>query len=69
MTADSNSTHLLGDDGPFAAALDGFAPRDAQIRMAEAVEECLQDSTSMVVEAGTGIGKTLAYLVPALLSG
>lgn len=69
MTAESNSAHLLGDGGPFAEALDSFAPREAQIRMAEAVEDCLRDGTSMVVEAGTGIGKTLAYLVPALLSG
>ncbi len=60
---------LLGSDGPFADALPGFAPRDAQIRMAEAVEEALAQKKSLVIEAGTGIGKTLAYLVPAILSG
>jgi ATP-dependent DNA helicase DinG len=69
VTSDSNSARLLGEGGPLAEALDGFAPREAQIRMAGAVEECLRDGASMVVEAGTGIGKTLAYLVPALLSG
>lgn len=64
-----SSARLLGADGPFAEALDGFAPRDAQLRMAEAVEGALGSGSSLVVEAGTGIGKTLAYLVPALLSG
>jgi ATP-dependent DNA helicase DinG len=60
---------LLGADGPFADALPGFAPRETQIRMAEAVEEALAQKKSLVIEAGTGIGKTLAYLVPAILSG
>ncbi|MBT8040099.1 MAG: ATP-dependent DNA helicase [Xanthomonadales bacterium] len=63
------SIRLLGADGPFAEALDGFAPRDEQLRMAEAVEDAIAGGASLVVEAGTGIGKTLAYLVPALLSG
>ena len=63
------SAHLLGADGPFAEALDGFAPREAQTRMADAVQEAFETGGSLVVEAGTGIGKTLAYLVPALLSG
>ena len=65
----NQSVDLLGADGPFADALPGFAPRETQIRMAEAVEEALAQKKSLVVEAGTGIGKTLAYLVPAILSG
>jgi ATP-dependent DNA helicase DinG len=60
---------MLGADGPFSGTLPGFAPRAEQIRMAEAVERNLVDGGSLVVEAGTGIGKTLAYLVPVLLSG
>ena len=64
-----SSARLLGADGPFAEALDGFAPREAQVRMADAVQEAFETGGSLVVEAGTGIGKTLAYLVPALLSG
>lgn len=60
---------LLDEGGPFSDSLPGFAPRSAQIEMAEVVERVLADKTSMVVEAGTGIGKTLAYLVPAILSG
>ena len=63
------SARLLDADGPFAETLNGFAPRDAQLQMAQAVEETLAAGDSLVVEAGTGIGKTLAYLVPALLSG
>ena len=63
------SARLLDADGPFAETLKSFAPRDAQLQMAQAVEETLAAGTSLVVEAGTGIGKTLAYLVPALLSG
>jgi ATP-dependent DNA helicase DinG len=65
----NQSVKLLGADGPFADALPGFAPRETQIRMAEAVEEALAQKKSLVIEAGTGIGKTLAYLVPAILSG
>jgi len=65
----SRSARLLDADGPFADTLTGFAPRAEQIRMAEAVEQNLADSGTLVVEAGTGIGKTLAYLVPVLLSG
>jgi ATP-dependent DNA helicase DinG len=63
------SAAILDANGPFAETLDSFAPRQAQIRMAEAVEETLSSFGSLVVEAGTGIGKTLAYLVPAVLCG
>lgn len=65
----SRSAALLESGGPFAEALQSFAPRDAQIKMAGAVEAALAQGSALVVEAGTGIGKTLAYLVPALLSG
>lgn len=64
-----SAAKLLDADGPFAEALDGFAPREAQRVMADAVQEAIETGSSLVVEAGTGIGKTLAYLVPALLSG
>jgi ATP-dependent DNA helicase DinG len=69
MESPGQSARLLGADGPFSEKLTTFAPRDAQIQMAEAVEQALAGRQSLVVEAGTGIGKTLAYLVPALLSG
>ena len=63
------SAAILDADGPFSETLNSFAPRQAQIRMAEAVEIALSGDASLVVEAGTGIGKTLAYLVPAMLCG
>lgn len=46
-----------------------FRPRDGQTRMALAVAEAIEQRQTLVVEAGTGVGKTYAYLVPALLSG
>jgi ATP-dependent DNA helicase DinG len=47
----------------------GYEERPEQLRMAEVVERALADDSVALVEAGTGTGKTLAYLVPALLSG
>ena len=56
-------------DGPLSLAIDGFTPRGGQSTMALAVADTLDHGGSLVVEAGTGVGKTFAYLVPALLSG
>jgi ATP-dependent DNA helicase DinG len=55
--------------GPLQAAFDGFEPRAGQIEMARAVADTLEHGGRLVVEAGTGIGKTLAYLVPAVFAG
>jgi ATP-dependent DNA helicase DinG len=60
---------VLGPDGPLARALPGYSTRPQQIAMAEHVAAALDERTQLVVEAGTGTGKTFAYLVPALLSG
>lgn len=60
---------ILGPDGPFARLLPGFAPRTQQQAMADAVGAAIADRQTLVAEAGTGTGKTFAYLVPALLSG
>lgn len=60
---------ILGQSGPFARLIDGYSPRDAQLQMATAVADALGDGNVLVAEAGTGTGKTFAYLVPALLSG
>jgi ATP-dependent DNA helicase DinG len=60
---------LLGPGGALARQLPGFRPRAEQITMAHAVADALADSASLVCEAGTGTGKTFAYLVPALVSG
>src|SRR5215472_3762077 len=55
-------------DGPLARALPDFKVRREQLRMAQSVDAALAAHESLVVEAGTGTGKTFAYLVPALLS-
>ncbi|SCZ55738.1 ATP-dependent DNA helicase [Thiohalomonas denitrificans] len=60
---------ILGPDGPFARLLTGFSPRLQQREMADAVAEAIAGREVLVAEAGTGTGKTFAYLVPALLSG
>ena len=60
---------ILGPDGPLAGSLPGFRPRRAQLQMARAVTDALEQRTALFVEAGTGTGKTFAYLVPALLAG
>lgn len=60
---------LLADDGPIAARLEGFRARHEQQEMASAVETALATRAVMVCEAGTGTGKTLAYLVPAFAAG
>ena len=49
-------------------AVDGFEPRDGQRQMAEAVAAAIDDGGVLLAEAGTGTGKTLAYLIPAILS-
>lgn len=66
MTAISE---LLGRNGPLAATVQGFAPREEQQRMAEATAEAIEAQQTLIVEAGTGTGKTFAYLMPALSSG
>jgi ATP-dependent DNA helicase DinG len=60
---------IFGTEGPLARHLPGFKPRAAQIEMAAGVAEAVAGRTSLVVEAGTGTGKTFAYLIPALLAG
>ncbi|HEX4388815.1 MAG TPA: ATP-dependent DNA helicase [Steroidobacteraceae bacterium] len=60
---------IFGGDGALARALPGFRARREQLRMAQRIAAALAERESLVVEAGTGTGKTFAYLVPALLSG
>src|SRR5262245_31061325 len=59
---------VFGAHGPLARRVPGYAPRREQRLMAAAVADALRELTHLVVEAGTGTGKTFAYLVPALLS-
>jgi ATP-dependent DNA helicase DinG len=60
---------FFGQDGRLAASLPGFEFREGQLIMARAVGRAFAERRSLMVEAGTGTGKTLAYLVPALFSG
>tara|TARA_R110002049_G_scaffold252263_1_gene426821 strand:- start:132759 stop:134687 length:1929 start_codon:yes stop_codon:yes gene_type:complete len=55
--------------GELAQKIKGFKHRPQQVTMASAVHQAIQDSSTLVVEAGTGVGKTFAYLIPAMLSG
>jgi ATP-dependent DNA helicase DinG len=63
------AAELLGPDGPLARSLPAYEARPAQLEMARAVERALASDRILICEAGTGTGKSLAYLVPALLSG
>ncbi|MEM9208077.1 MAG: ATP-dependent DNA helicase [Pseudomonadota bacterium] len=65
----SDLTAYFEEDSPLRKALPGFQPRAGQAWMAEAVAEAIENEERLVVEAGTGTGKTFAYLIPALLSG
>lgn len=60
---------IFGADGPFARRLAGYAPRAGQLQMAQLVERGIMEGMHTIVEAGTGVGKSLAYLVPAARSG
>jgi len=60
---------IFADGGPLARHLPGYSPRAQQIDMADAVAHTIASRGVLVCEAGTGTGKTLAYLIPALLSG
>jgi len=62
-------TEFFGPDSPLKSLLPGFQPRAGQSWMAEAVADAIARNEQLVVEAGTGTGKTFAYLLPALMSG
>ena len=62
-------SRIFAADGSLAAAVPGFRARDQQLEMAQAILEAIVGHRVLVAEAGTGTGKTFAYLVPALLSG
>ena len=60
---------IFGSGGALARRIRGYRVREQQIEMAGEVARAIRDCTTLVCEAGTGTGKTFAYLVPALLSG
>ena len=64
-----NSVELaFSQNGALANAIDGFRPRQAQTVMAIEVANSIKGKSSLIVEAGTGTGKTFAYLIPALIA-
>lgn len=63
------SVEALAADGPLAAAMPGFAARPSQQQLSAAIADCIESRDALLAEAGTGTGKTFAYLAPALLSG
>jgi ATP-dependent DNA helicase DinG len=65
----SDLDSLFSLEGPLAASIPGYRTRVQQLEMAKAIEEAIKHGRQLVAEAGTGTGKTFAYLVPALLSG
>ncbi|WP_339730779.1 helicase C-terminal domain-containing protein [uncultured Gimesia sp.] len=66
MTTDVIS--ILGDEGKVAQRLERYENRPEQLEMAEAVAQAIENKNHLLVEAGTGVGKSFAYLVPAILA-
>jgi len=65
----TDTKHFFSRDGGLAEVIPGYQPRAAQLEMAEAIAEAIDANQHLIAEAGTGTGKTFAYLVPAILSG
>ncbi len=65
----SKPSDFLSENGPVANNIEGFSPRPQQQEMADVISQVLDENGVLIGEAGTGTGKTFAYLVPALLSG
>ena len=66
---DAEIDHIFGLSGPLSAAIAGYRPRTAQTEMAKAIASAIAGQSTLLAEAGTGTGKTYAYLAPALLWG
>lgn len=69
MSLQELTRRAFASDGCLASTVEAFTPRAGQTEMADAVARTIDQGGVLVVEAGTGIGKTFSYLVPALLSG
>jgi ATP-dependent DNA helicase DinG len=68
--ADDNTIEsILGEQGKLAQLIDGYQVRTQQLEMADEIARIIEEEGTLLAEAGTGTGKTFAYLVPALLSG
>lgn len=65
-TLSSAVAKIFESDGALSSAVNGFVPREAQSEVAKAIAEAMESKGSLIVEAGTGTGKTFAYLVPGI---
>ncbi|NML59527.1 ATP-dependent DNA helicase [Massilia sp. RP-1-19] len=66
---DAEIDRLFSAGGPLAPSVGAFSPRRSQTEMAKSIAQAIADQKTLIAEAGTGTGKTFAYLVPALLWG
>nr|WP_315487503.1 ATP-dependent DNA helicase [uncultured Undibacterium sp.] len=66
---DREVQQIFGESGVLSASIQGYRPREAQIEMAKAIAFAIENQKTLLAEAGTGTGKTFAYLIPALLWG
>jgi ATP-dependent DNA helicase DinG len=64
-----DTTEFFSDNGPLSTVISGYQARSAQVEMATAIADAIDKQQHLIAEAGTGTGKTFAYLVPAILSG
>ncbi len=69
MSSPARIDEILGRGSPLAACVENFEFRSSQVKMASLIRRALDEKTKVIIEAGTGTGKTLGYLVPLLLSG
>ena len=69
LPQDDQLEAVFGADGALGRAIPSYRTRKQQVEMAQAIAQAMRDNSLLVAEAGTGTGKTFAYLVPALLSG
>jgi ATP-dependent DNA helicase DinG len=69
MSTSSKLLAIFKNGGALSQEIPGFSEREQQLEMALAIEKAIQENQQLIAEAGTGTGKTFAYLVPALLSG
>jgi ATP-dependent DNA helicase DinG len=65
----TDTQYFFSSEGGLATVIPGYQPRLAQLEMAEAIAHAIATNQNLIAEAGTGTGKTFAYLVPAILSG
>ena len=64
----SDLNSIFGSDGSLAKIISGYLPRESQFEMADSIEQAINGKQNLIAEAGTGTGKTFAYLIPAILS-